>query len=185
MRDAIREAMQERYTRDQPVLTIEQYFQGVTYAKGDFADRFGKIRNRFEVIMKGWVEDSVLMLDEHFIYQNGDISHRLWQIKILADSQYQGQAHDVIGLATGASQGNTFNWTYEMNLPIRGFNWRVKFDDWLFLQENGQILNIARVSKWGLALGTLTFHFSKDHSLISSSSLEKLQHQGVEPGKEP
>ncbi|WP_257287746.1 MULTISPECIES: DUF3833 domain-containing protein [unclassified Endozoicomonas] len=171
----MREALQKRYTQDQPVLTIEQYFQGMTYARGEFVDRFGNIRNHFEVIMKGWTEGDELILDEDFIYEDGSTSNRLWKIKILADRHYEGRASDLIGLATGRSQGNTFNWTYEMNLPIKGINWRVKFDDWLFLQENGQILNIADVSKWGFTLGTLNFYFSKDCSLISASSLEKLQ----------
>ncbi|WP_448215699.1 DUF3833 family protein [Endozoicomonas sp. 2B-B] len=180
----MREAIQKRYRQDQPVLTIEQYFQGTTYAWGEFVDRFGKVQNYFEVIMKGRIEDNILILNEDFIYDDGTASNRLWKIKILDDSHYEGQADDLIGLATGSSQGNTFNWTYEMNLPIKGINWRVKFDDWLFLQENGQILNIADVSKWGFRLGTLTFYFSKDASLISASSLEKLQLSNTESEKE-
>ena len=173
--------LQDKYTQDLPVLTIEQYFQGITYARGEFVDRFGKLRNRFEVVMRGRVEGDVLILDEDFIYEDGSTSNRLWRIKILPDGRYEGEAGDVIGMATGRSQGNTFNWTYQMDLPIKGINWRVKFDDWLFLQKNGQILNIADVSKWGFTLGTLTFYFSKEHSLISESSLKKLQLMDAEP----
>ncbi|WP_079253862.1 DUF3833 domain-containing protein [Endozoicomonas arenosclerae] len=167
--------LQDKYSEELPVLTIEQYFQGVTYAKGEFVDLFGKVRNRFEVIMRGRVEGNVLILDEDFIYEDGSTSNRLWKIKILADGHYEGEAGDVIGIATGRSKGNTFNWTYEMDLPIKGRSWRVKFDDWLFLQKNGQILNIADVSKWGFTLGTLTFYFSKDRSLISDESLKKFR----------
>ncbi|WP_081869887.1 DUF3833 domain-containing protein [Endozoicomonas numazuensis] len=165
--------LQDKYSEDQPLLTIEHYFQGTTYARGEFVDRFGKLRNRFEVIMRGRVEGNVLILDEDFIYEDGSTSNRLWKIEILADGQYEGVAVDVIGVATGRSEGNTFNWTYEMDLPIKGRSWRVKFDDWLFLQKNGQILNIADVSKWGFTLGTLTFYFSKDRSLISDEALKK------------
>lgn len=160
--------LKEKYGADQPVLMIEDYFQGTTYAKGTFVDRFGKVRNRFEVVMKGRVENGVLILDEDFIYEDGSTSNKLWKIRILPDGQYQGEAGDVVGLANGHRKGNTFNWQYVMDLPIKGKNWRVHFNDWLFLQQNGQILNIAKVSKWGFTLGTLTFYFSKESTLLDN-----------------
>ncbi|AMO57746.1 hypothetical protein GZ77_13385 [Endozoicomonas montiporae] len=153
------------YANTTPVLKIEDYFQGHTLAWGMFQDRFGKVRNRFKVEMVGTVKDGVLTLDEDFFYEDGSTSNRLWKIKILGDGLYEGTAGDVIGLAKGKAAGHAFNWTYQMDLPIGDSKWRVTFDDWLFLQEDGVLINVATVTKWGITLGKLTFVFGKKEPL--------------------
>lgn len=154
----------EDYASSQPELKIEDYFVGRTEAWGMFQDRFGKVRNRFKVVMNGQVKKGALILDEDFFYEDGSTSNRLWTIQILGDGLYEGTADDVIGLARGKSAGNAFNWTYQMELPIGGKKWKVSFDDWLFLQEDGVLLNVAEVTKWGFTLGRLTFAFRKESS---------------------
>ena len=153
------------YAETTPKLRIEDYFQGRTLAWGMFQDRFGKIRNRFKVDMKGTVKDGVLTLNEDFFYENGSTSNRQWNIKILGDGRYEGTAGDVIGVAKGKAAGHAFNWKYQIDLPIGDSKWRVSFDDWLFLQEDGVLINIATVSKWGITLGKLTFVFAKKEPL--------------------
>jgi hypothetical protein len=37
----------------------------------------------------------------------------------------------------------------------------VKFDDWMFLQPGGVLLNRARMSKFGVELGQVTLSFMK------------------------
>ena len=158
----------EQYKNETPQLKVEEYFLGETLAWGMFQDRFGNVRNRFKVIMKGRVENNTLILDEQFQYSDGSTSDRLWKLKILPDGQYEGTAGDVIGKAIGQRAGNSFNWKYQMDLPIAGRSWRVSFDDWLYLQENGTLINIATVSKWGVRLGTLTFVFAKEQGIADA-----------------
>lgn len=158
----------EDYANSLPELKIEDYFQGKTMAWGMFQDRFGKVRNRFKVVMVGTMEDDTLILDEDFFYTDGSTSNRIWKIKVLDNSEYEGTAGDVVGLAKGKSAGNAFNWKYQMDLPIGNSTWRVKFDDWLFLQEDGVLINVATVSKWGFTLGKLTFVFSKKDDIVEA-----------------
>ena len=158
----------EDYAGTTPVLKIEDYFQGKTLAWGMFQDRFGKVRNRFKVVMDGKVEDGVLILDEDFFYEDGSTSNRLWKIKILGEGAYEGTADDVIGTAKGKAVGHAFNWQYQMDLPIGDSKWRVSFDDWLFLQKDDVLINVATVKKWGITLGKLTFVFGKDAPLTQA-----------------
>jgi hypothetical protein len=37
----------------------------------------------------------------------------------------------------------------------------VKFDDWMFLQPDGILMNRARVTKWGIAIGEVTLMFQR------------------------
>ncbi|USE37191.1 DUF3833 domain-containing protein [Endozoicomonas sp. SCSIO W0465] len=151
----------EDYAGSEPSLKIEQYFAGETVAWGMFQDRFGNVQQRFKVLMIGEVKDDVLTLNEDFIYSDGTESKRIWKVKMLSDGHYQGTAGDIVGHAIGQSAGNAFNFKYQMRLPIRGREWVVTFDDWMFLQEDGVLLNIATMSKWGIKLGTLTVAFAK------------------------
>ena len=53
------------------------------------------------------------------------------------------------------------NWRYLFDLDMGGWALRVRFDDWLFLQPNGVLLNRAKVSKAGLGLGHVFISFAK------------------------
>ncbi len=154
----------EDYADSEPSLKIEEYFAGETIAWGMFQDRFGNVQKRFKVLMNGEVKDGVLTLNEDFIYSDGTESNRIWSVKIIGDGHYQGTAGDIVGRAIGRSAGNAFNFKYQMRLPISGREWVVTFDDWMFLQEDGVLLNVATMSKWGIKLGTLTVAFEKPGS---------------------
>jgi len=45
---------------------------------------------------------------------------------------------------------------------IGGREIEVRFDDWMFLQEDGVVLNRATVTKFGIELGTATIFFQKE-----------------------
>nr|WP_306671636.1 DUF3833 domain-containing protein [Endozoicomonas sp. ONNA2] len=154
----------EDYAASEPSLKIEHYFAGETVAWGMFQDRFGNVQQRFKVLMTAEVNDDVLTLNEHFIYSDGNESNRIWQVNIMGDGQYLGTAGDIVGQAIGRSAGNAFNFKYRMRLPIRGREWVMTFDDWMFLQDDGVLLNVATMSKWGVKLGTLTVAFAKPES---------------------
>ena len=38
----------------------------------------------------------------------------------------------------------------------------VKFGDWMFLQEDGYLINIAKVKKFGITLGRVILFFEKN-----------------------
>ncbi len=144
-----------------PALSLEGYFEGKTYAWGVFEDRFGTLRRQFQVTIDGRMDAGELVLDEHFVYADGERDRRIWRIRKTSENAYQGSAPDVIGVAQGTTAGNALNWRYQMALPVGGRSWRVTFDDWMWLQPGGVLINRAVVSKWGVRLGTVTLFFTK------------------------
>jgi len=144
-----------------PKLDLFDYFQGRTQAWGLFEDRFGKVRRQFQVDIEGRVEGATLTLDEGFRYDDGELARRVWTIRRDGPDAYLGRAADVVGEARGRASGNALNWSYTLDLPVGGSTWRVVFDDWMFLQPNGVMINRARVSKWGLEIGSVTLFFRK------------------------
>jgi len=151
----------EHYAHTEPKLDLFDYFSGKTYAWGQFQDRSGEVKRRFKVDISGTIDGNVLTLDEQFVYDDGETEQRIWRIERLGDNRYQGTAGDVIGTAFGESAGAVFNWSYTLDLPYKNSSIHVKFDDWMFLQTDGIMLNRAEVSKWGFKVGEVTLFFSK------------------------
>ena len=137
----------EEIARDEPQLRIEEYFLGETRAYGIFEDRFGRIRRQFVVDIVGYDDDGTFVLDEDFHYADGARERRTWRIIPTGPDSYEGTADDIVGKAAGIVDGNTINWRYSMDLKVGDGTWRVKFDDWMLLQEDGVLINRARVSR--------------------------------------
>lgn len=144
-----------------PELKIEEYFDGKVYAWGIFEDRFGTIRRQFQVEIDGNWDGKELILDEHFLYDDGERDQRIWTIRPQGNGRYTGTADDVLGEAQGLSQGNALNWSYELDLPVGDSSWRVTFDDWMILQDGGVLMNRAYVKKWGVRIGSVTLSFQR------------------------
>ena len=153
----------EDYKDKKPILKLEEYFNGKTIARGVFEDRFGNIKKSFKVFIDGSWDGKYLILKEDFIYDDGTKDYREW--KLTKDqnnpNNYSGYADGVIGTASGSVSGNAFNWKYGFKLKVGNSTLNVKFDDWMFLQEDGYLINIAKVKKFGITLGRVILFFEK------------------------
>ncbi len=151
-----------------PALKIETFFDGKVYAWGIFEDRFGHLRRQFQVEIDGDWNGERLILDEKFLYGDGERDHRVWAITPTGPDRYVGKAGDIIGTATGISDGNRLHWRYRMNLKVGDGSWRVAFDDWMYLQPGNVLINKASVSKWGVQLGVVTLFFIRADQLTQA-----------------
>jgi|TARA_B110000879_G_C10928570_1_gene414994 hypothetical protein len=151
----------ENFKDSEPKLVLFDYFKGKTSAWGIFEDRFGNVRRQFQVDIEGQVKGNEITLDERFQYDDGEKDQRIWQIRKTGDHTFEGTADDVIGIAKGTVQGNALNWTYDLNLKVGDTSYKVHFDDWMFLQPGGVMINRAQLSKWGVDIGEVTLFFKK------------------------
>ncbi|WP_033422840.1 DUF3833 domain-containing protein [Hydrogenovibrio halophilus] len=161
------------YAGQTPKLDIMHFFQGHTFAWGQFQDRSGKVIRRFEVDITGTVSSHngqrQLTLDERFVYDDGEKQTRVWEITETAPDTYIGTAGDVIGQAEGKAAGPALNWRYTLDLPYKDDSIHVQFDDWMFLHNDRTLVNRATVSKWGFKVGEVTLFFRKPTSQVASS----------------
>ncbi|WP_266096940.1 DUF3833 domain-containing protein [Thiothrix subterranea] len=152
----------EDYATFEPKFDLFAYFQGNTRGWGVFQDRSGALKRQFLVNIKGEVnKDGELVMTEDFVWNDGEISQRIWYIRKQDAHRYSGRAADVVGEAKGVAYGNALNWQYDLNLPVDGKVWQVHFDDWMYLQPDGVLLNRAKMSKFGFTLGEVTIVFQK------------------------
>jgi hypothetical protein len=134
-----------RYAAEQPALDMRQFFNGTL-------DGYGMVRNR---------AGEVLTLDEDFVWSDGETEKRIWTIQRRPDGSWSGKAAGVVGEATGTLSGNTFNFRYTFDLPVGDTRYEVRFDDWLYLIDERNMLNHARISKFGVDVADLFISFNK------------------------
>ncbi|MEY3135906.1 MAG: hypothetical protein RJA39_1791 [Pseudomonadota bacterium] len=149
------------YAAETPALDLRKYFTGTVDAWGIFTDRSGRVVKRFTVVIDCQWQGDEGVLDEAFTYSDGTLQRRVWRLKALPNGRYEGRADDVVGMATGQTKGNAFQWQYTLALPVDGKVWEVQFDDWMFLMSDRVMLNKAVMSKLGVTLGEVTLSFSR------------------------
>ena len=150
------------YNGENPKFSLVDFFQGETKAWGIVQDYSGKVTRRFTVNMTGIMqEDGRLVLDEHFLYDDGQKQFRQWTIKAI-DQGYVGRAADIVGIE-GAEHGFAVQWQYDMDLTVDGEVYRVAFDDWMFRLDQHRAFNKAKIKKWGFTVGEVTLFFEKKH----------------------
>ena len=103
------------------------------------------------------------VLDEVFTYYDSDRKQvRECEITKIDDLNYTGTAGDIIGTATGKSFGNAINWTYEMDVPVDDKSYRLKFDDWMWAMDNGNVvINRSYLKKFGITVAEITIFMQK------------------------
>lgn len=149
------------YRGTRPTFDLKSYFDGPVTAQGTFQDRSGKVIRRFTVQMNASWQGDTGVLDEHFSYDDGEKQRRVWTLKKLPDGRYTGTADDVVGQASGRTEGFALFWDYTLRLPVDGTVYEVRFDDWMYQLDERTVLNRSVMSKWGIKLGEVTLFFRK------------------------
>jgi len=152
----------EDYKNTKPIIKIEEYFQGKVKAWGMLQARSGEVKRQFVADMKGKFDGQNLILDETFVWSDGEKQERRWVIKKVGDNTYEGTASDVVGIAKGVSFGSVFKFEYKLLVPYKNKKIKIKFDDWIFLQDKKTAINKAILTKFGFKVGELTVFFIKD-----------------------
>ena len=150
-----------QYQTERPELRLEEYFDGTLDAWGMFQKRDGTVVRRFKVVIDARWEGDSGVLDERFTYSDGTLQRRVWKITRTGDDIYSGRADDVVGVAKGRVSGNSLHWVYTLSLPVDGKVYEVQFDDWMYLQEDGVMLNRSVMKKFGFRVGEVTLFFKK------------------------
>lgn len=145
----------------QAEFNLEDFFDGHVTAQGQFQDVFGTVRRRFVVEITGVWDGRVLTLTEDFSYADGSKEQRIWSLTKTGAQTWQGTAPGVIGTAQGEERGDTFNWTYQIDLPVPDGTMRVRFDDWMWQLSETRVLNRAYMKKYGVDIGEVIITFEK------------------------
>ena len=149
------------YENMEPRLDLKEYFNGSIKAWGIVQDRSGKVTRRFDVDMVGSWDGDVGTLEEEFRYYDGETQQRTWTITKIEEQVYTGEAGDILDHADGTLSGNAMRWAYQMDLPVGDNTFRITFDDWMFLMNDGVLVNRSYLKKFGFKVAELTLFMQK------------------------
>lgn len=155
------------YSNTAPNFDVLNFFSGELEAEGVVIDRSGLVTRRFRVKMLGTIqnepttENDKLILEEWFVFDDGEKTKRTWIISKNSDGSYSGSADDIIGTARGESKGMALHWDYEMDLTVEGSTYRVLFDDWLYRIDEHNVINRSVIKKWGFNVGEVILSIRK------------------------
>lgn len=146
----------DSYTGSRPEITAKEFFTGPIKAWGIVQDWRGRVTTRFDADMLGRWDGNVGTLEEDFEWYDGRTQRRVWTLHETEEGNITGTAADILGEASGQTNGSALNLNYQMDLEVNGKTYRVKFDDWMWLMNDGVVINRAYIKKFGLTVGQLT-----------------------------
>ena len=143
-----------------PEFKFIEYFTGHTRASGWVADRFGNVRRHFYGDFIGTLNQDTLELDETLHYSDGVKEHRVWHVQVSETGVFTAESEALISGAKGRQEGNTLEMYYTMRVDLANDKqWVLDMDDYMFLQPDGSLHNIAKVKRWGIRIASVSTQY--------------------------
>ena len=144
------------YAATGPAFDIKQHLNGPIISEGMIHGPSGRLASRFVADMKGEWDGKTGTLAESFRYDNGSTQERKWYLTLGENGSFTAFADDIIGTAQGQISGATLSMTYRIRLTEAAGGHVLSVTDWLYLMENGTILNRSELRKFGIKVAELT-----------------------------
>ncbi len=143
------------YAGSEPAMDIRHHLDGPIRCEGVIYGPLGRVNSRFVARMEGRWDGPSGLLDEHFRYATGTEQHRQWRLTMGNDGSVRAQADDIIGTGIGWQEGASLQLKYRIRLPESAGGWVLDVTDWMYLCENGTIINRSQFRKFGIKVAEL------------------------------
>ncbi|RYV02345.1 DUF3833 domain-containing protein [Shewanella sp. OPT22] len=159
------------YQGEQPRFDLKDYFTGNITAWGMLQNYSDKVTRRFCVDIEGEWKANKGLLKETFYFDDGEVTHRNWQLMKMENGKYLGTASDVVGEAKGQEQGFAFHWNYVLKVPVDGSEYNIAMDDWMYRMDKNRVMNKTTMKKFGVRVGEVTLFFEKSLPVTQCKSM--------------
>lgn len=144
----------EDYT-DGPSFDIRKVLNGTLLCDGIIYGPTGRVSSRFVARFEAeWTGDTGIMR-EHFSYDSGTTQDREWRLSVDPNGRITADADDLVGTGTGQQVGSGVQLNYTIKLPESAGGHSLQVTDWMYLLENGSIMNRSQFRKFGFKVGEL------------------------------
>lgn len=151
----------DHYKNTSPEFDFKTFFSGNLKAYGVVQDYKGELTRKLVVDLNATWQGNKGVIEEDFVYDDGETQKRIWFITLNDDNTLTGTADDVLGIAQGKSNGSVFHWNYNVEIPYNGSMLEVNFDDWMFLVTDSHLINRTSIIKFGVEVGEVTLVIEK------------------------
>jgi hypothetical protein len=149
------------YSSKKNKIDLRSFFNGEIEGWGALFDYSGRQTRSFHVTLKGSWDKNNGVLQEWFVFDDGERTERRWEIDFADENSFKGLAKDVIGQAKGLQNGGAVNLNYILSVPYNNSTIDLRMDDWMYLIEDDIILNRTSMRKFGFKVGEIVLFMKK------------------------
>ena len=143
------------YAGKGPEFDIRQVLDGPLTCEGVIYGLTGRVTSRFVAEMHATWDGNVGRMTEHFRYDSGATQDREWTLTLGNDGSIRAEAPDLVGPGKGMQSGAGVVLNYRIKLPADAGGHELDTTDWMYLVENGSIINRSQFRKFGIKVAEL------------------------------
>jgi hypothetical protein len=145
----------EDYAGKGPTFDLARHLSGPLTCEGVIFGPTGRVTSRFVADMQGTWTGTTGTLAEVFRYDSGSVQHRAWTLALHDGGRITATAPDVVGEGTGRVEGSGVLLRYRIRLTPEAGGHVLDVVDWMYLMENGTIMNRSEFRKFGIKVAEL------------------------------
>ena len=138
-----------------PRFDLRQHLSGPILCEGVIYGPTGRITSRFVADMQGEWQGNTGVLRETFRYDSGTVQDRAWTLTLGNNGSIRAEAPDVVGTGVGRAEGPAVEMRYRIRLAPEAGGHVLDVVDWMYLMENGTIMNRSQFTKFGITVAEL------------------------------
>ncbi|WP_415896695.1 DUF3833 family protein [Neptuniibacter sp. QD72_48] len=107
----------------------------------------------FNADIKAYWQEGVGVLEENFIFDDGEKQRRVWTLTPDGSGNYIAEANDVVVPANALVSGNALFMQYVLRAPYKDGTIDLTIDDRMYLVSPSVIVNESKMKKFGISVG--------------------------------
>ncbi len=143
------------YAGKTPRFDIRQHLNGPLLCEGVIYGPTGRVSSRFVADFEARWTGNVGVMTERFRYDSGAVQDREWTLTLGNDGSVKATAPDVVGEGVGRAEGAAVQLNYRIRLTPEAGGHVLAVNDWMYLMENGTIMNRSQFTKFGIKVAEL------------------------------
>lgn len=145
----------EDFAGREPQFDMREHLNGPILCEGVIYGPLGRVTSRFVADMEARWNGNQGVMTEHFRYDSGATQTREWRLTLGNDGRIRAEADDVEGAGEGWVSGPAVLLKYRIRLPEASGGHVLDTTDWMYLAENGAIMNRSQFRKYGIKVAEL------------------------------
>lgn len=146
----------EDYADAGPQFDLRKHLNGPIACEGVIYGPTGRVSSRFTADFHAEWDGNRGTMREHFRYDGGaSTQDREWRLTLGNDGGIRAEAADLVGPGEGRQLGSAVHLRYRIRLPESAGGHVLDTTDWMYLTDNGTIVNRSQFRKYGIKVAEL------------------------------
>ena len=143
---------------------IRDHLNGPIDCEGVIFGPTGRVSSRFVAEFNASWDGDTGVMAEHFSYDSGLEQDREWRLTLLENGRIHAEADDLVGHGSGQQTGSGVVLRYSIRLSESAGGHVLDTVDWMYLMDNGTIMNRSQFRKYGIKVAELVATMRPRHA---------------------